>query len=203
MTSRATLHEKHLDELYASGLTDSTIEAAGLYTLERNEDIKALLGWAPAKHDWGLTLVFPFRGANGYVRVKPSFPRTNGKGGLVKYEAPKGEPNRAYFPPGFEGLNTPDTPLVITEGLKQTLAVSQQGIACIGLTGVWGWQEKRQRSDAGKAYGDLPDTPALYVTQLLGLALGLAPKQLGLEALTVSADSLLTGTGLAMGDLTG
>ena len=59
-----------------------------------------------------------------------------------------------------------------------------------------------RQADAKKAHGDLPDTPALYVTQLLGLALGLAPKDLGLEALTVSADPLLTGTGLAIGDLT-
>jgi len=48
-----------------------------------------------------------------------------------------------------------------------------------------------RQADAKRAHGDLPDTPALYVTQLLGLALGLSPKQLGLEALAVSADSLV------------
>jgi len=54
-----------------------------------------------------------------------------------------------------------------------------------------------RQADAKKAHGDLPDTPALYVTQLLGLALGIAPKDLGLDALTVSADSLLKGVPLA------
>lgn len=49
-----------------------------------------------------------------------------------------------------------------------------------------------RQADARKTHGDLPDTPILYVTQLLGLALGLSPKELGLEALTVSADSLFT-----------
>lgn len=49
-----------------------------------------------------------------------------------------------------------------------------------------------RQADARKAHGDLPETPALYVTQLLGLALGFSPKELGLEALTVSADALLT-----------
>jgi heterodisulfide reductase subunit B len=49
-----------------------------------------------------------------------------------------------------------------------------------------------RQADARKTHGELPPTPALYVTQLLGLALGLSPKELGLQALTVSAHSLFT-----------
>ena len=37
-----------------------------------------------------------------------------------------------------------------------------------------------------------PATPVLYVTQLLGLALGISAKELGLDALSISADSLLS-----------
>jgi len=48
-----------------------------------------------------------------------------------------------------------------------------------------------RQADARKAHGDLPATPVLYITQLLGLALGLSPKELGLGALSVSADALL------------
>ena len=48
-----------------------------------------------------------------------------------------------------------------------------------------------RQADAKRAGGDLPATPALYVTQLLGLALGLSSKEVGLEALTVSAESLV------------
>ena len=40
-----------------------------------------------------------------------------------------------------------------------------------------------RQADARKAHGQLPDTPILYVTQLLGLALGLSPKELGIDAL--------------------
>jgi heterodisulfide reductase subunit B len=54
-----------------------------------------------------------------------------------------------------------------------------------------------RQADARKAHGELPDTPVLYVTQLAGIALGLAPKDLGLEALTVSADSLVGEGSLA------
>jgi heterodisulfide reductase subunit B len=48
-----------------------------------------------------------------------------------------------------------------------------------------------RQPDAKKAHGDLPDTPVFYVTQLVGLALGLAPKDIGLEAHAVGAGPLL------------
>jgi heterodisulfide reductase subunit B len=47
-----------------------------------------------------------------------------------------------------------------------------------------------RQADAVKAHGDLPPTPVLYLTQLLGLALGLSHEELGLNALSVGADSL-------------
>jgi heterodisulfide reductase subunit B len=49
-----------------------------------------------------------------------------------------------------------------------------------------------RQADAAKAHGALPETPALYITQLLGLALGLSAEDVGMSALSVSADSLLT-----------
>ncbi len=50
-----------------------------------------------------------------------------------------------------------------------------------------------RQADASKAHGELPRTPVLYITQLLGLALGLSHKELGINALSVSADALLAG----------
>ncbi len=47
-----------------------------------------------------------------------------------------------------------------------------------------------RQADARKAHGALPETPVLYITQLLGLALGMGTKEVGLQALSVSADSL-------------
>lgn len=52
-----------------------------------------------------------------------------------------------------------------------------------------------RQADAAKAHGAIPETPVLYITQLLGLALGLSNKDVGLEALTVSAVPLLAGIG--------
>ncbi len=48
-----------------------------------------------------------------------------------------------------------------------------------------------RQADATRAHGELPDTPVLYITQLLGLALGLSEEDLGIRALSVSAASLL------------
>jgi heterodisulfide reductase subunit B len=42
--------------------------------------------------------------------------------------------------------------------------------------------------------GEVPPTPVLYITQLLGLALELSSKELGLRALTISAEGLLART---------
>jgi heterodisulfide reductase subunit B2 len=54
-----------------------------------------------------------------------------------------------------------------------------------------------RQADAAKAHGEIPQTPVLYITQLLGLALGLSFKELGIDALTVSAGPLLDGRGAA------
>jgi heterodisulfide reductase subunit B len=54
-----------------------------------------------------------------------------------------------------------------------------------------------RQADARKAHGPLPQTPVLYITQLLGLALGLSAAELGLKALSVPVDALLAGKGEA------
>jgi heterodisulfide reductase subunit B len=51
-----------------------------------------------------------------------------------------------------------------------------------------------RQADAVEAHGDLPHMPVLYITQLLGLALGLSSDELGLDALTVGAETLLQET---------
>jgi heterodisulfide reductase subunit B len=52
-----------------------------------------------------------------------------------------------------------------------------------------------RQADATKAHGAIPETPVLYITQLVGLALGMSNKDVGLEALTISAEPLLAGIG--------
>jgi heterodisulfide reductase subunit B2 len=53
-----------------------------------------------------------------------------------------------------------------------------------------------RQADATRDHGTLPETPVLYVTQILGLALGLSKKELGITALAVSSESLLSERGV-------
>jgi heterodisulfide reductase subunit B len=48
-----------------------------------------------------------------------------------------------------------------------------------------------RQSDALATAASREQLPTLYITQLLGLALGLTPDALGLDALTISADSVI------------
>jgi heterodisulfide reductase subunit B len=52
-----------------------------------------------------------------------------------------------------------------------------------------------RQADAGAAHGALLPMPVLYVTQLLGLALGLSADALGIDALTVSPRTILAKCG--------
>lgn len=48
-----------------------------------------------------------------------------------------------------------------------------------------------RQADSKRIHGDFPEISAPYVTQLVGLALGLSPEAVGLDALTTSATPLL------------
>ena len=66
-----------------------------------------------------------------------------------KYLTPKGAGNRPYLSPllpaeylqGFK-------PLIVTEGEKKADSLTAHGFPCIGLTGVYGWRDKRNGTSA-------------------------------------------------------
>lgn len=151
-----TLDDRHRNELHASGLTDETIEAAGIYSAE-NAEIAKDLGWQPKDHDWGRGMVFPYPVPDTdrpYARVKLDFPRHDAKGKAIKYESPQKTRNRAYFPTGTkEALSDTQRQVLITEGEKKSLCATQHGFPCIGLGGVWSWQQRRRKTEGGKTYG--------------------------------------------------
>lgn len=71
-------------------------------------------------------------------------------------------------------------------------AACQAGAACIAVAcPLCQINLDLRQADAGKRYGPLPETPVLYITQLVGWALGIAPKDLGLGALVVRPDRVL------------
>jgi hypothetical protein len=161
----ATLLPQHRDELRKSGLSDDQITACAFHTVYPKEAAE-LLGWKSPPTKMGPFLAIPFFAANGtpldYVRLKPARPRQK-DGKPVKYESPMGKPNRAYFPPRTRpALADPAVPLLMTEGEKKAAKADQEGFPCIGLVGVWGWQQGRNR--------DNPDAPRELIPDLAAVA---------------------------------
>jgi len=142
------LHPNHYRELSAgSGLSDETIEDAGIRSEDRYAKLAEILGWNKYPKRCAPAWVVPYRNPDGaetgYARIKPDNPRKP-KGSAVKYESPRGRDNEVYFPPGVgRTIDNPAAPLLITEGEKKALASTQAGFPCIGLVGVFGWKTKR------------------------------------------------------------
>lgn len=135
--------ESHAHELAASGLTTATILDNGLYSASAAE-CSALLGYGV-----GPGLVFPYdrAGVNGtptYARVKLDRPGTDGK----RYRSPKARGNRIYIPftASVRALVDATQPLVITEGEKKVLKATQEGLVCVGFSGVWSWRHKPDKT---------------------------------------------------------
>src|SRR5262249_31496201 len=128
----------HLKHLRESGLTDATITAAGLYSETAPQKLAGILGWRKPTKGLAPAIVFPFvdaDGHNGYSRIRPDPPRRI-RDKPVKYESPKGQPNRIYLPPGVAPiLDSPQSELLLTEGEKKSLAATQAGFSCVGLVG--------------------------------------------------------------------
>ncbi len=159
---------RHLTDLRGSGLSDAQIGASGLYSESDPVAVTALLHWTRPATALGPCLCFPFVSADGalmgHVMVKPDRPRAKG-GKAVKYESPAGTPARAYFPPATRAaLADPTVPLLVTEGMKKALKADQEGFACVGLAGVYGWCRKRTRRPDGSKTGPrqlIPDLAAV------------------------------------------
>lgn len=154
-----SLLPRHLADLRASGLTDEQIRVCGFYSCSDTVALARLLGRKNRRvvAALGPCLCIPFPNADGspsgYVRCKPDAPRV-ADGKPVKYESPVGTPNRAYFPPAtLPVLADPSVPLLITEGEKKAAKADQEGFPCVGLVGVWAWQQKRTTDAKGKKVG--------------------------------------------------
>ena len=139
----------HVTALRARGLSNETIRAAGLYSEADKIKLASILDVkrCPFK---SAALVIPYTsidGKNGYARLRPDAPRVDKDKKPVKYESPRGQRNQAYFPLGVADL-LPDTgpALVVTEGEFKALRATQEGFACVGLVGVYGWALKNNES---------------------------------------------------------
>ena len=136
------LRTEHRAHLHRSGLSDDTVGAAGLHSVSE-ADAQAL-GYARGVGG----LCFPYPGCTitvdgrrvPFTRIRVDRPRHPGR----RYENPlkarisEGLPFHPYLPPGVAELTKdPRRPVVVTEGEKKALALTQQGWPAIGLPGVF------------------------------------------------------------------
>jgi putative DNA primase/helicase len=128
------LHPLHLQDLSKSGLTDETIELAGIDTV-LPKNIEKETGC----HDNNLFSAYRIPYGNGFNRFRCFY--LEGSTG-AKYRQKKGTGNHLYIPANFNRDILQDTtkPIFITEGEKKALRACQSGIPCIGLSGLWNWK---------------------------------------------------------------
>src|SRR5215831_6943522 len=130
------IHPAHLADLRASGLTDDTIRAAGVYSLHPR-DIALFFNLrqgVPEKIE--SALCFPYRGGT-FARIK-LFPAL----GKMKYAQPPNTSARLYMP-----FAVSDRAVYLCEGEKKTLAAHQAGLHAVGIGGVWSWLSNGQPID--------------------------------------------------------
>lgn len=156
-------HADHLADLRASGLSDETIRAAGVYSL-RPCDFKlffsARKGVPPSIKT---ALCFPYQGGE-FARLK-LFPPL----GKMKYAQPPKTGARLYLP-----LKVTNGPLYLCEGEKKTLAAHQAGMNAVGIGGLWNWLTKGEPIDDlkliewdGRDVVIIPDSDVFHRQDLL------------------------------------
>jgi len=125
-------HPDHLADLRASGLSDETIKAAGVYSMSPSDFLEFFSGHSKLGKELRATvktaLAFPYQG-HTFARIK-LFPAL----GRMKYAQPPKTNARLYMP-----FPVDDRPMILTEGEKKTLAAHQVGLNAVGIGGVWSW----------------------------------------------------------------
>ncbi len=148
--TRSLLLPHHLADLRASGLSEETIRASGVFSETNHIKIAGILNRKTWPKKNGAALVIPFYDDSGAVilqRLKPDRPPTRGGKPGPKYLSPTGAAVRLYVPPTVNGdLVSVDRAILTTEGEKKALCGVQHGFLTVGLTGVDCWHTKKSSS---------------------------------------------------------
>jgi len=131
----SSLSPAHQEDLRRSGLSEATITAAGLYSVDAPE-LSGLVGRPIPQGTTGL--VFRYHGCDGFTRVKLVPPLVDADGKPISYLQRGGTGCRLYVPPSVAPVLADVTkPLAFVEGEKKTLAVCQAGWLAVGIGGIW------------------------------------------------------------------
>ncbi|NOU09376.1 MAG: DUF3854 domain-containing protein [Nitrospira sp.] len=134
----------HREDLYKSGLIDTTIELCQFHSA-RPHDIKRY----PAVDS---ALVIPYFNPDGkptgFERHKLFPPLVHQDGRVQKYSQEQGSDSELYLPPLHPWKQIAADPtqlIIITEGEKKAACACQIGLFCLGVAGVWNWKVKLDR----------------------------------------------------------
>jgi hypothetical protein len=159
-TKQRHLLDPHRVHLRGSGLTDATINAAGIYSVDGAAEAAHLLKWT-GKSGPAPAIAFPvydFEGAVVQTVLRPDTPFARKDGSKAKYEQPLGESHRVWFPPQplvvHGRLLDRAQPLIFTEGIKKALVAIQAGAVAISMQGVSTWHDAEHRREVGKGAPD-------------------------------------------------
>lgn len=162
----ARLTEEHRTHLRKLGISEEIAITSCRSVVSKSE--LRQLGFSYKQIGKGTGILFTHYGVNGKIvgyEFRPDEPRTGPRGKVIKYEQPPGQRNhldihpslskqriqrneKAYLPGEPLTLEQPPIirdpaiPLLITEGSKKALAAVSVGLACISISGVFGWRGK-------------------------------------------------------------
>ena len=134
----------HREDLYKSGLIDTTIELCQFHSA-RPHDIKRYPTVDSA-------LVIPYFDLDGkptgFERHKLFPPLIHQDGRVQKYSQEQGSDSELYLPPLHPWKQIAADPtqlIIITEGEKKAACACQIGLFCLGVAGVWNWRVRLDR----------------------------------------------------------
>lgn len=156
-----TILPQHAAYLSARGVSVDAAQGAGYRSVTDPAELR-VLGFTQSQADCAPVLLLPLHDPSGEVvgyQARPDNPRTLRSGDktrALKFETPKGQPNRVSFPlQAISLLADRSVPLLIAEGpVKALSAAVNLGVPCATLTGVWNWVGRQAGAESATV---LPD----------------------------------------------
>lgn len=144
----SALSIEHYEDLRKSGLSDKTISESGIKSISHEyrivAEIEELLGFRPpCSQNVKSAYSIPYPGTE-HIRLKVFYKIDEGKK-QPKYLQKRGVSNRLYIPDSIrEVLQDASRPIYFTEGEKKALKACQEGLPCIGISGLWNWSNGKK-----------------------------------------------------------
>ncbi len=135
---------EHYEDLKKSGLSDDSIQEAGIRSIPPNQINKKL---GSGRNGISSAYEIPYDSEYSKFKVFYEEGKEYEKNGdrKPKYLARQDSGNRLYIPSKIKPvLKDVSIPLNITEGEKKALKGCQEGLYCIAISGLWNWKVKNE-----------------------------------------------------------